>query len=226
VDPNALIPRRNPTPGAARARRSRARRHSKAETQARILEAAVALFAARGYDGASISAIAARAGVSRGAVFWHFSEKDTLFQEAFRCLLIPFVEQLKATLEHLDARKRLFELFDVYEQFVARQRDTIESIVRWVLESPTLRSRLQRPLLALVDEFVRDVRASLEELCENDGEAAALAAALACTLHGSLLLSFLDPNAERHALRRAGLRLIAEHVLGPDDGARGGGGKP
>jgi len=196
-------------------------RRSKAETQARILDAAVALFAARGYDGASISAIAARAGVSRGAVFWHFSEKDTLFQEAFRCMLVPFAEELKATLDHMDARRRLFELFVVYEHFVAQHRARIESIVRWVLESPTLRSRLQRPLLALLDEFVRDVRGSLEELCDDDGEAAALAAAFASTLHGNLLLSFLDPNPERHALRRAGLRRIAEQILGPQPGESG-----
>ena len=203
VEPSASIPHTRP----------RTQRDRKADTQSRILEAAVALFSAHGYDGTSISAIAARAGVSRGAVFWHFTEKDQLFQEAFRCMLVPFVEQLKATIDHIDPRKRLFELFDVYERFVAQHSETIESIVRWVLESPTLRARLQRPLLALVDEFVRDVRASLQELVDDNGEAAALAAALSSALHGNLLLSLLDANEERRALRRAGLRLIAERVL-------------
>jgi len=214
----------DPIPPPARRRPPRDGR--KAETQARILEAAAGLFGARGYERTSITAIAKRAGVSRAAVFWHFGDKETLFQEAFRTMLVPFFDELKKTVEHVDARTRLFELFDVYEAFVSSHRETIQSIVRWVFESSELRTRLHGPLLALVDEFVRDVRASLEELCENDGEAAALAAALSSTLHGNLLLSFLDPNAERHALRRAGLRLIAEQVLGPDDGVRRGRSKP
>ena len=49
-------------------------------------------------SGTSVSAIAARAGVSPSAIFWHFGDKATLFQEAFRTLLVPFVEELKGTL--------------------------------------------------------------------------------------------------------------------------------
>lgn len=187
----------------------------KSDTQARILEASVALFSARGFERTSISAIATRAGVSRAAVFWHFSDKDSLFQEAFRSMLVPFLDELKRTVEHIDARTRFFELFDVYEAFVSTHREVIQSIVRWVFESQDLRSRLLRPLLGLVDEFVRDVRASLEEIAGDDPDVAALAAALASALHGNLLLSLLDPNEDRRALRQTGIRRLAERALGP-----------
>jgi AcrR family transcriptional regulator len=188
----------------------------KAETQARILEAAALLFGARGYERTSITAIAKRAGVSRAAVFWHFGDKETLFQEAFRSMLVPFFEELKRGVEHVDARTRLFELFDVYEDFVSSHRETIQSIVRWVFESAALRARLQRPLLGLVDQFVRDVRGSLEDLFGDDPDVAAIAATLASALHGNLLLSLLDPSAERRALRKTGIRRLAERALGPD----------
>ena len=92
----------------------------KAETQARILDAAIALFAERGYDGASIREIAARADVSRATVFWHFGDKSTLFQEACRRMLVPFIEKFRDSIAHLDANKRIFELFNVYEQFVSQ----------------------------------------------------------------------------------------------------------
>lgn len=187
----------------------------KTDTQARILEAAVAVFSARGFERGSISAIAARAGVSRAAVFWHFNDKDSLFQESFRSMLVPFLDELKRTVEHIDARSRFFELFDVYEAFVSTHREVIQSIVRWIFESPDLRARLQRPLLGLVDEFVRDVRSSLEEIAGDDPDVAALAAALASALHGNLLLSLLDPNEDRRALRNAGIRRLAERALGP-----------
>lgn len=47
-----------------------------------ILDAAKRLFPLHGYDGISMDAIAAEAGVSKLTVYSHFSDKDTLFQAA------------------------------------------------------------------------------------------------------------------------------------------------
>ena len=186
----------------------------KAETQARILESAVALFAERGFEGTSITAIASRAHVSRATIFWHFGDKATLFQEACRRVLVPFIEELRNTLQHLDARKRLFELFNVYEQFVSAHQGTIETFVRWGLESHELRAQLQKPLFALHDEFVRDIRESFLELWEDSAQATELAAAFIALLDGNLLLALLETNPGNRELRSRGLRLLAEQVLG------------
>ena len=188
----------------------------KAETQARILEAAVALFAERGFEGTSITAIASRAHVSRATIFWHFGDKATLFQEACRRVLVPFIEELRKTLQHLDARKRLFELFNVYEQFVSAHQETIETFVRWALESHELRAQLQKPLFALHDEFARDIRESFLELWEDPAEATELAAAFIALLDGNLLLGLLETNPGNRELRSGGLRLLAQRVLGSE----------
>jgi AcrR family transcriptional regulator len=185
----------------------------KAATQARILEAAVALFSARGYERTSASAIAARAGVSHSAIFWHFGDKATLFQEAFRTLLVPFVEEIKGSLEHLGSRERFFELFVGYERFVSSNRETIETVVRWVMESRSLRESLRKPLFDLHDEFAADLRTSLESLGGSPRRARALAACLIALLDGGLLLSLLDPDEGKQELRREGLRAIAELIL-------------
>jgi len=185
----------------------------KAVTQARILDAAVALFARRGFEATSITAIANRAGVSRAAVFWHFGCKQSLFQESCRQMLRPFVEELAKSLEEDDPHNRLFQLFNVYEDFVAQNRSTIEAIVRWVLESPTLRSSLVTPLLSLHDDFTRDVRETLEEIIDDREEAAVLAAGLMSLLGGNLLLSLLDGSVHTQTLRRKGLRGIAALIL-------------
>lgn len=54
------------------------------ETRHRILEAAVELFEARGYSATRIQDIADRTGLTRGAVYWHFKNKNELYLHIFR----------------------------------------------------------------------------------------------------------------------------------------------
>src|SRR5436305_14870864 len=49
------------------------------ERRARILDAAVEAFAARGYDGASVGEIAAAAGITKPVLYDHFASKRDLF---------------------------------------------------------------------------------------------------------------------------------------------------
>ncbi|TMR88150.1 TetR/AcrR family transcriptional regulator [Nonomuraea basaltis] len=50
-----------------------------AETRNALLRAALAVFAERGYAAATLAGIAARAGVTRGAAYHHFTDKATLY---------------------------------------------------------------------------------------------------------------------------------------------------
>lgn len=54
------------------------------ETRAALLNAAARIFAARGYDGASISEISSEAGLTSGAVYAHFASKAELFVATLR----------------------------------------------------------------------------------------------------------------------------------------------
>lgn len=49
------------------------------ETRSHILEAALVCFGERGYDAASVADICQRAGVSKGAFYYHFASKQALF---------------------------------------------------------------------------------------------------------------------------------------------------
>ena len=49
------------------------------ELRDRLLDAATAVFAQHGYAGASLDAIAERAGVTKGGVYFHFAGKEELF---------------------------------------------------------------------------------------------------------------------------------------------------
>lgn len=48
-------------------------------TRGQLIEVATGLFAAHGYEGTSIEAVLAAAGVSRGALYHHFAGKEALF---------------------------------------------------------------------------------------------------------------------------------------------------
>jgi AcrR family transcriptional regulator len=48
-------------------------------TRGQLIEVATRLFAERGYEGTSIEAVLAAAGVSRGALYHHFAGKEALF---------------------------------------------------------------------------------------------------------------------------------------------------
>ena len=69
---------------AARLGRPPAETRSPAETRELLLEAASAVFAERGYDGASIKAIAERAGLTSGTIYCHFRNKADLLIEVLK----------------------------------------------------------------------------------------------------------------------------------------------
>lgn len=49
------------------------------DTRGRILAAAAHVFAQHGYNGATLDDVAAEAGLTKGAVYWHFASKTDLF---------------------------------------------------------------------------------------------------------------------------------------------------
>jgi AcrR family transcriptional regulator len=73
-------------------RRGRPATEDNEDKRAAILEAARAVFAERGYDGASVRAIAAAAGVDSALVHHYFGTKEHLFVETMRLPIDPAVE--------------------------------------------------------------------------------------------------------------------------------------
>jgi AcrR family transcriptional regulator len=72
------------------------RRRLRAERAEAVLDAAVAVFSARGYHDASMDAIAARAGVSKPAVYSHYGSKDELYVACIERAAGKFHDALEA----------------------------------------------------------------------------------------------------------------------------------
>ncbi|MFI6595961.1 TetR family transcriptional regulator [Nonomuraea sp. NPDC050536] len=69
---------------------------SAAETRERLLQAAAAVFAERGYEGTRVADIAAAAGVSNGALYAHFASKAELLVAALDAHGRPVLADLLA----------------------------------------------------------------------------------------------------------------------------------
>src|SRR4051812_16551594 len=68
------------------------------DARARVLDAAVELFADHGYDGTSVAQVIARAGVAKGGFYHHFASKEALLYEVYGDLITHQLDGMDAIL--------------------------------------------------------------------------------------------------------------------------------
>ncbi len=95
--------------------------------RARILEAAIRVFAEQGLEGAAIRMVGKAAGVNSALLYYYFENKHTLFVEAVRVVIRGLLDSLATRRrEFSDGRERLTflvdGLFDYYGAHPARLR--------------------------------------------------------------------------------------------------------
>lgn len=83
-----------------------AERPSRAErseaTRARLVDAALPLFAERGYGGVAMEQVVAAAGVTRGALYHHFRDKRDLFRAVYEASETEMMRRTIAALTDVD----------------------------------------------------------------------------------------------------------------------------
>lgn len=83
-----------------------------AERRAQILEAAMRVFARKGFSGARTDDIAQEAGVSKGLLYWYFKSKEAIIQALLAVLFEPDLQVLERLVAQHErpARERLLEV--------------------------------------------------------------------------------------------------------------------
>ena len=120
-------------------------------TRRRILDAAVAEFAANGLAGARMEAIAARAGISKQLPFYYFGSKELLFRAAVWAKLEQHMIELR---EHA-AKDTLLASHEVYSS----DPDLVRMLMWEALELEPNRSDGQDERVAMYAEWVAHIRA-------------------------------------------------------------------
>jgi AcrR family transcriptional regulator len=177
-----------------------------APTRERLLRAGREVVEEQGYAGASVAAIAARAGVANGTLYRHFGAKAELFVEVFRDVCGREVEAMRAAVEAAseagaDPVDRVLAPLEVFAGRALQNR-----ALAWAL--------LAEPVDPLVDAVRLEYRRTYRELL-----AGVLAEAVAA---GDLPPQ--DPGLTAAALVGA----VGEALVGPlsAGGARGSAGDP
>jgi TetR/AcrR family acrAB operon transcriptional repressor len=67
-------------------------------TRQRLIEAARKVFLVRGVSRTTMEHIAVQAGVTRGAIYWHFNNKLDLFQAMREQVFLPLIDRMDDTL--------------------------------------------------------------------------------------------------------------------------------
>jgi AcrR family transcriptional regulator len=169
-----------------------------ADTRERLLQAAAAVFAERGYDGTRVADIAAAAGVSNGALYAHFDSKAELLVQALR----THGRRMLAELFAADPDRSITELLLVIGRSLPRRSERGDLIVEGLVA-------------ARRDEDVA------EPMRDYMGERADwLAGLMRIAQAGAELDSALSPDALAHfcLLLSMGSALVTPDMHAVDDG--------
>lgn len=101
------------------------------KTRQQLLDAAITEFASRGFSRTTLTDIARAAGVTRGAVYWHFQSKEALFNEIWK-EQVP-VRQLITPLLSCETRHNPLQLL----------RETLTLALQYISCNPRWRALMQ-----------------------------------------------------------------------------------
>ena len=131
-------------------------------TRDRLLDAAECVFAEKGVSRTSLSDIAIAAGVSRGAIYWHFKNKADLFNAMMERTTMPMEDALHQ-IGHDTGQDPLEELRRAILD--AMQKIATDARTRRVFEVATLKVEYVDELLAVQE---RQQRVQVEVLQQTE----------------------------------------------------------
>lgn len=121
---------------------------------------AFALFGRHGYEGVSIGDIARAAKLSKGALYWHFDDKDTLFLDCLRALHAIFNQHIFDPMRaHSDSVARTLSLFKGLSALLQDPRVTTGVAGYWLVplrKEATPLLKAQREFEAACIEAMRE----------------------------------------------------------------------
>ncbi len=100
------------------------------ETEERIFEAALTVFARKGKDGARMQEIADEAAINKAMLHYYFRSKDQLYEAVFDYVFRRFMESFGAAIQGASGFEEMLRTFiDRYIEFVQAHRRVVRLMV-------------------------------------------------------------------------------------------------
>jgi len=175
-----------------------------------ILQAAAAVFAAKGFAGARVSDIAKRAKVADGTIYLYFKSKDEILAALFKLAMTQFLERARQELSSLESAEAcLRRLAQFHLQQVGSNRDLAVVFQVELRHSQKFMELVSTTILADYLELIRGVI----KQGQIDG---VLRAELSATVVAKCFFGMLDEMATNWVLSHRQYRL-EDHADGVAD---------
>ena len=191
----------------------------KKSSRERLLEAAAKVFAARGYEAASVDEIATAAGLSKGAVYWNFSSKDELFHALLEERIDRQIEETAEILRSAPTDRPVDpEVANRWEAMLGRERDLmLLSQEHWAraARDPELRARYAERQARLRDVLADGMRTRVRRTGAPSFSTPAedVATAYLALANGLALQRLVDPEGVPDGLLENMTSLIYEGLV-------------
>ena len=135
-------------------------------TKQEILEHALALFMKKGYEGASMSDLAAATGIKKASLYAHYSGKEEIFSAVFTGVVEEYRETIQSiTLKREDesALTRLERMFRAFLRY-CHNNPRMYFWDRYFYFSPEfIQERMERETKETQDEFQRAIQSAISD---------------------------------------------------------------
>jgi AcrR family transcriptional regulator len=177
------------------------------DTRDRILVSAQRVFAHHGYAGATLDAIAADAGLTKGAVYWHFASKVELFLALLRnhqdTPLTVTAAQIQDLMTNLGPAEAVKTLIQQQIQYASDHPDWCRLSMEFYIQSR--QSEVQQALQELNYQSQEQAIATLMRQLQDQGglnanvDPEVFATLWSALVNGLILLYIVDPQANNPA---------------------------
>ena len=138
---------------------------SRQEKRARIIDAAIEVFAEKGFRGARISDIAAEAGIAAGTIYLYFKNKDEVLLSIFEEKMEEVIAHLKTGLEGISNHRDRLRIFARTHFDLLQEHPSLAQVFQVELRQSHRFLREYRPehlwaYLSVIDEIIRDGQAA------------------------------------------------------------------
>lgn len=166
------------------------------DSRIKILEAATRLFARKGFHASTIDNITQAAGLSRGALYWHFSSKSEVLAAVVERLEMEYLDRfIEETMKAgPTAAERLWGIFRFTARFAVENTDLVHCLRTLSLELSPSENEHVKAFFRILDrqrDFIVGILSDGQrEAVVRDDIDATILAAIVLAVHDGILLQW------------------------------------